>query len=319
MTPRVGYGQTAAKIILFGEHSVVYGHPAIALPLPALHMSAGAQPIAGESTLTSLDWSGPQSRAPQHFSPIRRATAVASEFAGHSGAGLAVSTRSHFPPQRGLGSSAAAAGAVIRAILDAYQVSATAEELFELTQEAERVAHGRPSGLDAVVTCADSPVHFQAGLVSPLNLPLDAWITIADSGVTGSTRETVGHVRAQYEAAPRPTGVLLNQLAGSAVSALGAMRAGDMNELGRLMTGAHHVLADLGVSIDELDALVATALASGALGAKLTGGGGGGCIIALADTREQAQKIQRALLAAGAADVWLHAPIRARARAGVAA
>ena len=311
MTPHVGLGQTVAKIILFGEHSVVYGYPAIALPMHSLRMTARVEPVGPDapSTLTGLGWSGPMHKAPSHFASILRARDVAVEFIGAPNAQMSITTQSEFPAQRGLGSSAAAAGAVIRAILDAYDAPAGPEEIFTLTQEAERVAHGRPSGLDAMVTSAATPVHFQGGKTTELDLPLNAWIVIADSGIMGSTRETVGHVRSLYETSFQSTRESLSRLGKIADGAIKDLRGGDITRLGIRMTESHGILAELGVSTDQLDELVYAALDAGALGGKLTGGGGGGCVIAVARTREDAQEIEEAMRTAGARATWLHAPI----------
>ena len=326
VTPHVGHGHTSAKIILFGEHSVVYGYPAIAMPLHSLRMTAHAERGddgasqsdngtsqsdngASQSTLTSLGWSGPMQEAPAHFASVLRAVDVAMEFVGHPGAPIHITTASDFPQQRGLGSSAAAAGAVIRAILDAYDVSATPEQLFDLTQEAERIAHGRPSGLDAVTTSADSPVHFEAGVTTKLDFDLAAWIVIADSGIEGSTRETVGNVRSLYESSPDTTRPRLERLGAITEEAVEALRTRDIEGLGAMMTEAHGLLGELGVSIPKLDALVSAALDAGAVGGKLTGGGGGGCVIALAQSGEDARRIENAMVAAGAHAAWTHAPL----------
>jgi mevalonate kinase len=309
--PHTGYGQTVAKIILFGEHAVVYGHPAIALPLTSLRMTAHVTPTGGgaqESTLSGLGWTGRLQDAPSRFASIARAAEVASAFAGHPDAGLHISTRSDFPPERGLGSSAAAAGAVIRAVLDAYDVPATREEIFDLTQQAETVAHGRPSGLDAVATSSDTAVHFQGGQPTDLAYALDAWIIIADSGEEGSTLETVTHVRSRYNADPTATGVVLDRLGAITGEVVDDMRAGDIVDMGDRMTEAHHLLAGLGVSDERLDAMVAAAVDAGALGAKLTGGGRGGCVIALAGDETEAHRVEEALVLAGAASTWVHAP-----------
>ncbi|HJG45789.1 mevalonate kinase [Corynebacterium variabile] len=308
MAPHVGHGQTVAKIILFGEHSVVYGHPAIAMPLRTLRMIARVEPTDGPGTLSGLGWTGPITEAPARFSSIVKAAEVASDFAGHPGAGLNISTESEFPPERGLGSSAAAAGAVIRAVLDAFDTPATPRELFDLTQEAETVAHGRPSGLDAVATSAQAPVHFQAGQATDLEFSPDAWIVIADSGVEGSTRETVGHVRARFEAEPDIITALLNRLGEITDEVVVDLRTGDVQGMGARMTEAHGILGQLGVSNTQLDALVTASLGAGALGAKLTGGGRGGCVIALAATEEDAENVEKALVDAGARGTWVHAP-----------
>ncbi|AGP30357.1 mevalonate kinase [Corynebacterium terpenotabidum] len=303
-----GYGQTVAKIILFGEHSVVYGHPAVAMPLQSLKMTAEVEPSDGPGTLAGLGWSGPLDKAPARFSSIIRAAEVASAFAGHAGAHLHITTDAGFPAERGLGSSAAAAGAVIRAVLDAFDAPATPDEIFTLTQQAERVAHGRPSGLDAVATSADGPVHFRGGVVTELDVSPDAWIVIADSGIQGSTRETVGHVRARYEADPDSVGAVLARLGDITDEVIALLHERDTPAIGRRATEAHRLLASLGVSNDRLDILVNAALSAGALGAKLTGGGRGGCVIAFADSEESAHRIEHAFVTAGAAGTWVHAP-----------
>ncbi|MGO2514952.1 MAG: mevalonate kinase family protein, partial [Corynebacterium variabile] len=241
-------------------------HPAIAMPLRTLRMIARVEPTDGPGTLSGLGWTGPITEAPARFSSIVKAAEVASDFAGHPGAGLNISTESEFPPERGLGSSAAAAGAVIRAVLDAFDTPATPRELFDLTQEAETVAHGRPSGLDAVATSAEAPVHFQAGQATVLEFSPDAWIVIADSGVEGSTRETVGHVRARFEAEPDIITALLNRLGEITDEVVVDLRTGDVQGMGARMTEAHGILGQLGVSNTQLDALVTASLGAGALG-----------------------------------------------------
>lgn len=298
-----------AKVILFGEHSVVYGLPAVAVPLLSLRMAAYVEPAGADAgTLTSLGWSGERADVPDRLAAVARAVDVATAFVGHPDARLHVRTESDFPPQRGLGSSAAAAGAVVRAVLDAYDVDATPQQLFDLTQDAERIAHGNPSGLDALTTASPTPVHFQGGVTTALEMNLQAWIVIADSGVEGSTREAVAEVRRQYEASPERTGVLLDTLGEITTGAVGDLGTGDVAALGEKMTGAHHVLVELGVSDDRLDALTVAALDAGAAGAKLTGGGRGGCVIALTATASDADRVAAALEKAGATATWQYAP-----------
>lgn len=300
-----------AKVILFGEHSVVYGHPAVAVPLHNLHMTAtvehSATPTA-PSTLNCLDWHGPLDAAPAQLASVVEAVKVATGFAGHPDTGLHVTTQADFPPERGLGSSAAAAGAVIQAVLDAYGVPASPQQLFDLTQEAERIAHGHPSGLDALTTASSAPVYFRDGAGTALDMNLTAWIVIADSGAQGSTRETVGDVRRGYETSPEHVGALLGQLGAIAEGAAEDLRTGDVSALGEKMNDAHRLLAELGVSDDRLDAMTGAARAAGAVGAKLTGGGRGGCIITLARTGDDAARIADSLTDAGASGTWIYAP-----------
>lgn len=306
--PHEGYGETWAKIILFGEHSVVYGHPALALPLHSLRMRARVRPVVGDSTLEGLGYHGSLKDSGGAFASVRRAIEVALDYAGAPGVSVAVETSSDFPPERGLGSSAASAGAVIRAILNAMDVSADGQRLFELTQQAERIAHGRPSGLDAVATAARGPIHFHSGRMRLVRMRLDAPIVVADSGVHGSTREAVSGVRVRYEHDHEGIGRILVGLGELARAAVRDVRVGDAHALGNKMNRAQVLLARLGVSDSRLDALTRAARQAGALGAKLTGGGLGGCVIAVAGSLADAARIRVALREAGAVRTWVHAP-----------
>lgn len=339
---RSGYGETCAKVILFGEHSVVYGYSAIALPLKNLRMRATVtgRDLAGEEnavcetcetcetsetcaeipesadstiplnsdsriTLSCLDFNGKLSEVPPRFSSVRTAIHAALEFAGHVGDSLHVATESNFPPERGLGSSAASAGAVIRAILDYYKIRASEDEIFALTQSAERVAHGRPSGLDATATSASWPVRFSSGEFSRMEINMRAWLILADSGYKGMTRVTVDALRSRMDAQPDAVKNQLDELGAIANQAAEDLALGRAADMGTRMTRAHRILADLGISTPQLDELVRTARDHCALGAKLTGGGGGGCVIALADTEDAAEQVSTALRAAGARGTWI--------------
>ena len=304
---RVGHGRTWAKAILLGEHSVVYGHPAVAMPLHDLQMRATATPMTGPSMLRSLDYSGPMGSSGPGFACIARAFEAAREFSGRMDQSFEIVTTSDFPHERGMGSSAAAAGAVIRAVLDACRRDASTSELFALTQTAEKVAHGRPSGLDAAATCSPCPIRFQGGQMRPLSQHIErAHLVIADSGVHGSTREAVGALRRRYKEDTGTVGPLIGSLGALTRTAIAALNDGDAPALGAAMNRAHAVLAELGLSLPILDGLTGAARRAGALGAKLTGGGLGGCTIALADGPGTAERIRAELERAGAAATWTY-------------
>ena len=204
-----------------------------------------------------------------------------------------------------MGSSAAAAGAVIRAILDYYAIEASEDQLFALTQEAENVAHGKASGLDAKATASARAVRFLCGEFSNINIRLHAWLVLADSGCKGQTRDTVEALRKKRDLNPHAVDAMLEQLGKIAISAQEDLELGQPLDIGLKMSRAHKILAQLGVSTPLLDELVSAACKSGALGAKLTGGGGGGCVIALAQSYEDAVKVAAALERAGAAKTWI--------------
>ena len=302
---REGHGRTWAKAILLGEHSVVYGHPAVAMPLHDLQMRATATPMTGPSMLRSLDYSGPMGDSGPGFACIARAFEVAREFSGRMDQSFEIVTTSDFPHERGMGSSAAAAGAVIRAVLDACGREASADELFALTQMAEQVAHGRPSGLDAAATSSPSPIRFQGGQIRPLAQRIEgARLVIADSGVHGSTREAVGGLRERYENDPDNIGPRINRLGALTQNAIMALDQADAPALGVAMDEAHAVLTELSLSLPILDDLTEAARSAGALGAKLTGGGLGGCVIALVTGESATRRVRAALEQAGAPETW---------------
>lgn len=302
---REGHGRTWAKAILLGEHSVVYGHPAVAMPLHDLQMQATATPMTGPSMLRSLDYSGPMGSSGPGFACIARAFEAAREFSGCMNQSFEIVTTSDFPHERGMGSSAAAAGAVIRAVLDACGREASADELFALTQMAEQVAHGRPSGLDAAATSSPCPIRFQGGQMRPLSQRIEnASLIIADSGIHGSTREAVGGLRRRYENDPDNIGPRINRLGALTQNAIMALDQADAPALGVAMDEAHAVLTELCLSLPILDDLTEAARSAGALGAKLTGGGLGGCVIALVTGESATRRVRAALEQAGAPETW---------------
>ena len=356
VTPRFGVGKTCAKVILFGEHSVVYGYPAVALPLRNLCMRAtvsnectfnfeldksfelkskttslnshsslnssnlhsslnSSNSLSVETSIetniddnivfSALGFTGLLRNIPPRFSSIRTAIHCALDFAGWDGERLYVLTESDFPPERGLGSSAASAGAIIRAILDYYGIEANQSQLFSLTQQAERVAHGRPSGLDAVATSSLLPVKYCNGSFDYMNINMRAWIVLADSGLKGMTRVTVEELRKKRDENPTFVNSLLQELGDIALSAEDDLLNGSSENVGIKMIRAHRILDKLGISTPLLNDLVDAAYSNGALGAKLTGGGGGGCVIAIADSEDCAYKVSDAFKSAGAKKTWI--------------
>lgn len=356
VTPRFGVGKTCAKVILFGEHSVVYGYPAVALPLRNLCMRAtvsnectfnfeldksfelkskttslnshsslnssnlhsslnSSNSLSVETSIetniddnivfSALGFIGLLRNITPRFSSIRTAIHCALDFAGWDGERLYVLTESDFPPERGLGSSAASAGAIIRAILDYYGIDANQSQLFSLTQQAERVAHGRPSGLDAVATSSLLPVKYCNGSFDYMNINMRAWIVLADSGLKGMTRVTVEDLRKKRDENPTFVNSLLQELGDIALSAEDDLLHGSSENVGIKMIRAHRILDKLGISTPLLNDLVDAAYSNGALGAKLTGGGGGGCVIAIADSEDCAYKVSDAFKSAGAKKTWI--------------
>lgn len=297
-------GRASGKAILLGEHAVVYRRPALAIPLSALQVRADVQRSTGPSILHSALYDGPLAAAPARLGPTAMAAAAALEAVGAGHESIELRIESNLPAERGVGSSAAVAAAVVRAVAAAFGVALDAAAEHELIQRAERVAHVSPSGLDAHAVRAGAPIWFEDGAVSPVAVAAPLTFVIADSGVAGRTREAVAGVRARRDADPTGTTALLDELGELTRDARRHLAAGDARSLGVLMDRGHAALDLLGVGDPVLDELVATARAHSAWGAKLTGGGRGGCILALTRDHDSAADVAGALRAAGAAATW---------------
>ena len=304
---RSGVGAAHGKAILLGEHAVVYGAPAIAIPVDALTTRVAISPSSGGLGLDSSLYTGPLGDAPARLAPV---TAAIAESCARLGApdlqGLDAIVRidSTIPHERGLGSSAAVAAALVRAVYDSAGADLDDDTLFELIQTCERAAHGNPSGIDARTVTSPVPIRFNRGESAPIRIGAPLHLAFADSGSSGSTTQAVGAVRALRERDPIPTERLLARLARVAEGSIADLEAGDRSAVGARMTEAHDILRRVGVSSPELDALVYAASAAGSPGAKLTGGGMGGCVIAVADSPAHADDLSAALRRAGAHNTW---------------
>ncbi len=288
MEKKTGIGKAHSKIILMGEHSVVYGHPAIALPLKNIEVTCRI--TAGDETL-KFDMTD----------PLVTAIFAALEYLGQEDAQLTYLVDSQVPQRRGMGSSAAVAIAAIRAIFDYFDQDLTADLLENLVNQAEMIAHSNPSGLDAKTCLSDRPIKFIRNLgFASLTMNLDAYLVIADTGIHGHTSEAVDKVRKSGQTALP----LLKNLGDLALEAEKAIEQADLQALGNAMSQAHGLLARLGVSCPEADHLVQVARSAGALGAKMSGGGLGGCIIALVKTSEEAERLIQKLKEEGAINTW---------------
>jgi mevalonate kinase len=318
VTAAIGFGRAHAKIILIGEHTVLYGLPAIAIPMPSLTIYAVARHTAG----SKIDGSLPKqpidltedfkyrftcsADIPEQSCDSGPATAVRAAMrrwnVGH--ATVEVTIRSSIPPARGLGSSAGFAAAAVRAVAHLCGKSLNDRALYDFVQIGERVAHGRASGVDAAGTIALGPIMFENSVIRPITSRLEAALVVADTGIAGDTRYAVSLVRATLKRSRLDAQRLLTTAAAVTESALSALVAGHPASLGRWMTEFHSLLCELGVSTAEIDRLIAVALESGAHGAKLSGSGLGGCVLALTDPNN-AIPMSAALTAAGAVRTWI--------------
>ena len=289
MTKEVGVGQAHSKIILIGEHAVVYGYPAISLPLLEVEVTCRVVPATTPWRLFEED-------------TLSMAVYASLEYLNIKDACIRCQIDSAIPEKRGMGSSAAISIAAIRAVFDYYQAELPHDVLEILVNRAEMIAHMNPSGLDAKTCLSDHPIRFIKNLgFTELEMDLSTYLVIADTGVYGHTREAIQVVQSKgKDALP-----YLQTLGDLTQEAEDAINHKDAEKLGEILSQAHENLKEIGVSSQEADSLVETAIHHGALGAKMSGGGLGGCIIALAANLEQAQELAQRLEEKGAVQTWI--------------
>lgn len=286
------------KIILLGEHAVVYGHPAIAAAIDR-GVEATAV-VADRDELFVSPWD--KTIAPDAESTDALARAVAVAFADRAAdrPRLRVSAEVSLPAGAGLGCSAALGVAVIDAIDRALGTERSREDLASAAFAWEQVFHGTPSGIDNTVAALGGTVIFRRGApLEPLRPKRPLPIVVAFSGESASTQLTVASVARQRERRPAEVDECFEAIASVVRNGSIAIERGDLVALGQLFDVNHMLLSSLMLSTAKLESLCAAARAAGALGAKLTGGGGGGCMIALAKSAEDAGPILDALRAEG--------------------
>lgn len=292
------------KIILLGEHAVVYGRPAIAAPVWDVQATATitAAPTGQGCSIHALDLDATWHLAkPDDQQPLVHVVRLAlAQLQLPANPDWRIEVRSTIPIASGLGSGAALSAALVRAIYAHAGHPVDAETVSELVFASERFYHGAPSGIDNTVIAYGMPIWFVKNQAPQRFTPgADLTLVIADSGIAAPTKLTVGDVRRGWQADPARYEAWFDEIAALATAARQAIEAGAAPELGKLFNENQQILQALGVSSPTLERLIAAARAAGALGAKLSGGGRGGNIIALV-TPSTATAVKEALLARGA-------------------
>lgn len=304
------------KIILFGEHAVVYGRPAIAVPVCQVRADATIEPRAdGRVEIDAVDLARrywlEQAREGDPLAAITRLTCAR---LGVTPGGFTARIHSTIPLGGGLGSGAAVSVALARALGKYFatgntettektkkiSVALTNEEISALAYEVEKLHHGTPSGIDNTVIAFEKPVYFVKGNpIEAFRIAQPFTLAIADTGIAAPTKLVVGDVRRAWELNRALYAALFDQIGALALTARQAMASGEVNRLGALMRRNQILLRQLGVSAPALERLALAATTAGARGAKLSGAGRGGNVIALVDSVTQ-DKVVSALLKAGA-------------------
>jgi mevalonate kinase len=303
-------GSAPGKVILFGEHAVVYGRPALAAPVTHLRAQAVIE-ATGERDVSlfvpDLGREGLLSTA-QPDNPLVVVVRAVERHLGRSLAdGYSLSVTSAIPIAGGLGSGAAISVAIIRALAAYTGESLSREEISRLAYEVERLHHGTPSGIDNTVIAFEQPVYFvrrrPENLITTFSPPRPLRLVIGDSGIRSGTKDVVGDVRLRWEAERDRFEAIFDACGRAADEGYAALSRGDLAAVGALMNENHAQLEEMTVSSLALNRLVAAARGAGALGAKLSGAGRGGNMIALVMPETEADVIKN-LYRAGATRVY---------------
>jgi mevalonate kinase len=291
------------KIILFGEHAVVYGRPALAVPVTQVHADVDiseashtgiwidAPEVNLHAELNTLPSDHPIASVIHNFLFLARVSTFPN---------LEIKINSTIPVASGLGSGAAVTVALTRALSAHLSYLMTDEEVNAFTYEIEKLHHGTPSGIDNTVVTYAKPVYFVKGQpIETFKVGRPFTVVIADTGISAPTRESVSDVRRLWMNDRSRWETVFDKIGEISFTARRAIEARKPELLGELMNENHALLQKLTVSSPELDQLVEVAQNAGAPGAKLSGGGRGGNMIALVEP-EIAESVSLSLKEAGA-------------------
>ena len=294
------------KIIIFGEHAVVFGRPAIAVPVTQVSAIVTVEPATDRRGLTivaiDVDRTIRLSEAP-HNDPLAAVARLTLERLRRDEPDAILSIQSTVPIASGMGSGAAVSTAISRGLAQFLGISLSPELVSNIVFEIERIHHGTPSGIDNTVIAFEKPIFFIPGQPIEVIAPARPFtLLIADSGVRSSTRTVVEQVRAVWRIDTSRYESLFDRIGTIAKEARSGIETGDVQRLGPLMNENHRLLQDLQVSSTDLDRLVNSARRAGAAGAKMSGAGRGGNMIALVSPPD-IQRVTQALGDAGATRV----------------
>ena len=281
--------KATGKIILFGEHAVVYGYPAIAVPIDAIQVKVSILPVILENQsiikIRNINW---QEDIPfaelDEYDPIRTSIENVYAHINQKPPHFEMTISSSIPISAGLGSSAALTVAITKCMSQFLGIYLSNDEINALAYKSEEVQHGSPSGIDNSVITLGQPILFRKSKpISQIKIMSSIHIILADTGKRTLTKDVVTFVKQRLEKEPDFIKPILFEIGGLVEEASKALLYGEVKKLGNLMVRNHIVLKKLGVSSIELDQLVESALINGAFGAKLCGGGKGGYMIAICE------------------------------------
>jgi mevalonate kinase len=297
----MGRGSGFGKVILFGEHFVVHGVPGI---VSAIDSTADAEvKKTGEGITVEDERKGAKGytekkRAQQKESIERMLKTMG---INPEKAPLKIWLGGNLPSFSGIGASAASSVAIARAIAEEFEMRLSNEKINEIAYEAEKAYAGTPSGIDNTAATYGGLIWFKRNLsggpntIEKLSIRQPVEIVIGNTGIVADTKEMVAGVAERKKRNPEKYNPLFKQAEELAFTARKALEGFNLIKVGKLMNENHRILQEIEVSCKELDHLVNLARERGAFGAKLTGGGGGGCMVALTPSKELQEAVATAM------------------------
>ena len=298
---KVGVG--GGKVILFGEHAVVYGSHAVAAAMP-LAIEAKAEKIDEGVHVLIPKWGVEKTllKGEKFQYSIYESLVLILDELNLSKEGVRIEIFPHVPRAMGLGGSAAMAVAVIRALSNAFGINMSLEEINELAFKSEQIVHGTPSGIDNTLATYGEFILFKKGtppFMQTLNPAKPLNLVVGVTGIESLTAKMVANVREAREKNQAEYDAIFSEIDAIALESVGAIENGDINRIAELMNLNQALLEKIEVSGPELDELIKVARKSGALGAKLSGAGGGGVMFALCKDADSAETVAAAIKKAG--------------------
>ena len=292
-------GEACGKIILFNEHFVVYGIPAIACAIDT-KITAKVRPYSFFKIINKLNpYKQTHKIIKQQLDAIRT---ILHKMHAPPNLNLEIIFEGNIIPASGIGVSAAYCISITRALANYFKLNLSAEEINKIGFEGEKIFHGTPSGIDNTVATYCKPIWFEksnSSKVETIQIKKPLKIVIAYSGISASTKEAVEKVRKTIDSNPTAYKKTFQEAKRIAHEGKEALINFDLGKIGSLMNQNHSLLQKIGVSCNELDQLVSIARENGALGAKITGGGLGGCTISLTPDEKLQNNVSETIEKAG--------------------